>query len=276
MRLHPVLKFISGALLVYLVYCGGMFLLQRQFIYPRHLVPALPAKDVAVMGVEAEWIETDFGRVESWYLQAGGADPARPAPAFIFAHGNGEIIDYWPDELRPIAALGAGLLLVEFPGYGRSEGAPTQERILEVFTRAYDRLAARPGVDPGRIVLIGRSMGGGAVCDLALKRPSAALILLSTFTSLRTYAVRYLAPGFLIRDPFDNLAAVRQYPGPVLVAHGREDTVAFFSHGQALSAAARRGRLIAYDAGHNDCPPDWAVFRRDLEGFLRDEGILRP
>ena len=162
----------------------------------------------------------------------------RPAPAFIFAHGNGELIDYWPDELRPVAALGAGLLLVEYPGYGRSEGAPTQERILEVFTRAYDRLAARPEVDPGRIVLIGRSMGGGAVCDLALKRPSAALVLLSTFTSLRTYAVRYLAPGFLIRDPFDNLAAVRQYPGPVLVVHGREDD------GGALRprAGAQRGR----------------------------------
>ena len=253
-----------------------MFLLQRQFIYPRHIVPVPPAQNLASLGIEAGWIETDFGRVESWYLKSPGADAARPAPAFIFAHGNGELIDYWPDELRQVAALGAGLLLVEYPGYGRSEGAPTQERILEVFTRAYDRLARRPEVDPGRIVLIGRSMGGGAVCDLALKRPSAALVLLSTFTSLRTYAVRYLAPGFLIRDPFDNLAAVRQYPGPVLVVHGREDTVAPFAHGQALSAAARRGRLIAYDAGHNDCPPDWAVFRRDLEGFLREEGVLRP
>jgi pimeloyl-ACP methyl ester carboxylesterase len=273
MRLHPVFKFIGGALLVYLVYCGGMFLLQRQFIYPRHLVPALPPQDVAALGVAAEWIETDFGRVESWYLKSAAAGPA---PAFIFAHGNGELIDYWPEQLRQIASLGAGLLLVEYPGYGRSEGAPTQARILEVFTRAYDRLAARPEVDPGRIVLIGRSLGGGAVCDLALKRPPAALVLLSTFTSLRTYAVRYLAPGFLMRDPFDNLAAVQQYAGPVLVIHGRQDVVAPFGQGQALSAAARRGRMIAYDAGHNDCPPDWAIFRRDLEEFLRAEGILRP
>ena len=131
-----------------------------------------------------------------------------------------------------------------------------------------------PEVDRGRIVLIGRSLGGGAVCDLALRRPAAALVLLSTFSSIRSYAVRYLAPGFLMRDPFDNLAAVQRYAGPVLVVHGRNDVVAPFSHGQALSAAARRGRMIVYDAGHNDCPPDWAVFRTELQAFLKEEGIL--
>jgi pimeloyl-ACP methyl ester carboxylesterase len=265
-------KLIGCALLLYVVYCGGMFLFQRQFIYPRHLVPLPPATDAAGR-FESEWVDTDFGRVETWYLKAAAAD-SRPGPAVIFAHGNGELIDYWPQELSPLAARGIGVLLVEYPGYGRSEGAPTQERIREVFTRAYDRLAAQPEVDRERIVLIGRSLGGGAACDLALKRPAAALVLLSTFTSLRTYAVRYLAPGFLIRDPFDNLAAVQQYAGPVLVAHGRFDMVAPFGHGRELSAAAHRGRLIAYDAGHNDCPPDWAVFREDLEGFLRGEGIL--
>lgn len=268
-------KLIGLLLLLYLVYCGGMFVFQRQFIYPRHLIPPGPGPGAAAAGrIETDWVETGFGRVETWYLRANGADGDRPAPALIFAHGNGELIDYWPAELAPLAARGIGVLLVEFPGYGRSEGAPTQERILEVFTRAYDRLAARAEVDRGRIVLMGRSLGGGAACDLALSRPSAALILLSTFTSLRSYTIRYLAPGFLMRDPFDNLAAVRRYSGPVLVVHGMYDMVAPFGHGKELSAAATRGRLIAYEAGHNDCPPDWAAFRAELEAFLMSEGIL--
>jgi pimeloyl-ACP methyl ester carboxylesterase len=269
-----VMLLIGCILLLYVVYCGGMFLFQRQFIYPRHLIPTAPSPAATVPTLEAEWVETGFGRVETWYLKANGVDVGHPGPAVIFAHGNGELIDYWPRELAGLGAIGIGVLLVEFPGYGRSEGAPTQERILEVFTRAYDRLAARPEVDRARIVLIGRSLGGGAACDLALNRPSAALVLLSTFTSLRAYAVRYLAPGFLMRDPFDNLAAVRQYAGPVLIVHGRYDLVAPFSHAQELRAAARSGRLIAYPAGHNDCPPDWAMFRSDLVDFLRSEGIL--
>jgi hypothetical protein len=88
------------------------------------------------------------------------------------------------------------------------------------------------------------------------------------------FAVRYLAPSFLIRDPFDNLAAVRQYQGPVLVIHGESDEVVPFGHGRALHAAARNGKMVVYPAGHNDCPPDWTVFWRDVADFMRANGIL--
>jgi hypothetical protein len=60
----------------------------------------------------------------------------------------------------------------------------------------------------------------------------------------------------------------------VLVIHGRRDEVVPFRHGQALAAAARQGRLIAVEAGHNDCPPDWSAFYRDLAEFLRSAEVL--
>lgn len=205
------------------------------------------------------------------YLPPATAD--KPATAVIFGHGNGELIDYWPNELARFSEMGIGLLIVEYPGYGRSAGSPSQESISETFTRAYDKLAAHPDVDPARIVFFGRSLGGGAVCDLVAKRPAAALILMSCFTSVRSFAIRYLAPSFLIRDPFDNLAVVRDYSGPVLVIHGRFDEIIPFGHGKALHEAARNGKMIAYEAGHNDCPPDWAVFWRDAEEFLKATGI---
>jgi pimeloyl-ACP methyl ester carboxylesterase len=268
----PVVKILTGAVCVYAAYCALLFFVQRQVIFPRHLIPTPAAPDFRAAGVEQLWLETSFGRAEAWYLPPKSAE--KPSPAVIFGHGNGELIDYWPNELGRFSALGVGLLLVEYPGYGRSDGSPSQASISETFALAYDRLAARKDVDPGRIVLFGRSLGGGAVCDLALKRPSAALILMSAFKSVSAFAARYLAPAFLIRDPFDNLAAVRQYPGPVLVIHGRFDEIVPFGHGQALHAATRNGRMIAYEAGHNDCPPDWDVFWRDVEEFLRTAGVL--
>ena len=72
----------------------------------------------------------------------------------------------------------------------------------------------------------------------------------------------------------DNLAAVEQYEGPVLIIHGRHDSVIPYSHGKALYKASRAGKLITYDAGHNDCPPDWEVFWHDVETFLRNHKII--
>jgi fermentation-respiration switch protein FrsA (DUF1100 family) len=268
-----MVKVIAGAVVVYAVYCALIFFVQRQVLFPRHMIPTPPAPEIKTPPIERWWLETSSGKVEAWYLPPAAAE--KPAPAVVFGHGNGELIDDWPNELGRFPEMGVGLLLVEYPGYGRSAGSPSQESIAEAFLLAYDRLAARSDVDPARIVLFGRSLGGGAVCDLAMKRPSAALILMSCFESVSAFAVRYLAPAFLIRDPFDNLSAVRRYPGPVLIVHGRFDEVVPFGHGQALFAAAQDGKMIVYAAGHNDCPPDWTVFWRDIEEFFRTNGIIR-
>ncbi len=269
--MNRLVKAIAGAVLIYAIYCLLLFLGQRQVLFPRYMIPTPAHPSFQGTRIEPWFLETSFGKVEAWYLPPAAA--ATPAPAVIFGHGNGELIDDWPTELGRFSEMGMGLLLVEYPGYGRSAGSPSQESIAEAFTLAYDRLSTRPDVDPGRIVLFGRSLGGGAVCDLAMKRPSAALILMSCFESVRAFAVRYLAPAFLIRDPFDNLSAVRRYRGPVLVLHGNADEVVPFGHGRVLHAAAPNGKMIVYEAGHNDCPPDWEVFWRDVEEFLKANGI---
>jgi pimeloyl-ACP methyl ester carboxylesterase len=267
-KVHIIYKFFVWALSFYFAYCFLLFLFQRQMLFPRDLidVPTGVAKEISTL--EPIWLDMSFGKVEAWFFPAERAHGAGPAPAVIFAHGNGELIDFWPHELKKFTHLGAGLMLVEYPGYGRSQGAPSQASIRETFITAYDRLVERDDVDPARIVLFGRSLGGGAVCLLAAERPSAGLILMSTFTSARSFATRYLAPEFLVRDPLDNLSVVRSYTGPVLVMHGTHDEVIPYSHGVSLYRAAKQGKMIAYNSGHNDCPPDWGIFWKDIEAYL--------
>jgi pimeloyl-ACP methyl ester carboxylesterase len=272
--MHPLLKYILWPLFIYIAYCTLLFLLQRQIMFPRGMIPQPESSADSIPGLEKIWLETEFGKVESWLLQPVSGKDAGPAAAVIFGHGNGELIDFWPDDFKGFTRFGMAVLLVEYPGYGRSAGSPSQQSITEAFVAAYDMLTARKNIDSSRIVLFGRSLGGGAVCALSLRRPSAALILMSTFTSARTFAKRYLAPAFLVRDPFNNLAAVEKYQGPLLIMHGRHDTIVPFSHGTALREAAGQGKLIAYEAGHNDCPPDWHVFWKDIEAFLRRGGII--
>ncbi|MBW2154273.1 MAG: alpha/beta hydrolase [Deltaproteobacteria bacterium] len=271
-----MIKILLGAFLIYCCYALLLFLMQRMMIFPRMLIGSAPNGSSNIAGLEKIWLKTTYGKVESWYLPPATAKKASGAPVVIFAHGNGELIDFWPQELKRFNELGLGLLLVEYPGYGRSQGKPTQSSITEAFISAYDKISARSNIDSSRITLFGRSIGGGAVCALAAERPCAALVLMSTFTSIRSFAPRYLLPGFLVLDPFDNLTVVKNYPGPILVLHGKRDEIIPYTHGVKLFRAARNARMITYNSGHNDCPSDWEKFWKDMEGFLREIGILTP
>ncbi len=270
-----VVKYCLWGFLIYAVYCAVLFVMQRHIMYPRSMMGPPPAAREKMPGIERIWLETEAGRIETWFMTPPSQSPGGPAPAMIMAHGNAELIDYLPLEFEFVRRLGIGVLLVEYPGYGRSGGSPSQVDITNTFMAAYDMLTARPDVDGDRIVFFGRSLGGGAACALAEKRPSAALVLTSTFTSARSLAVRRLAPGFLVLDPFDNLSVVRKYPGPILIMHGTRDAVIPFSHGKRLQKAAKRGQLIAYKCDHANCPPDSERFGRDLAAFLREAGVLK-
>ena len=259
---------------LYLAYTGLVFFLQRSMIFPRGVIP--PFTDpVRPQGTEVFSIHTGEETIEAWFIPADAAFPG-PCPAVIFAHGNAELIDFWPEYLKPLSRNGIHLLLVEYPGYGRSTGRPSEKSIQRAFTAAYDQLVVNNTVDPGRIILFGRSIGGGAICSLAKARPSAGLILLSTFTSIRSFAPRYGLFPFMIRDPMDNIGVLMEYSRSVLILHGKHDELIPFHHAEALVSASRNARLIAYDCGHNDCPPDWNGFWKDVFAFLRENGMIQP
>ena len=265
-----------GVVVLYSAYVGVLYVAQRAMLFPR---PSRAPAAVSDAGREVVWLRTSAGQIESWYYppptrDTMGAPASTGAPAVIVAHGNAELIDTFPREFLRFRDLGMALLLVEYPGYGRSQGSPSQGSITAALTAAYDTLVARDEIDADRIVLFGRSLGGGAVCALAAQRPAAALVLLSTFTSVREMAHRYLAPQFMVRDPFDNLAVVEGYGGAVLVIHGTDDGLIPVSHGERLSEAAARGRLLRYPCGHGDCPSDWGRFWQDLGQFLRDHDLV--
>jgi hypothetical protein len=167
---------------------------------------------------------------------------------------------------------GVGVLLVEFPGYGRSAGTPSQTSITSAAIAAFDWTRVQPHVDASRIVAYGRSLGGAAAAILASNRNAAALVLESTFTSVRSFAHRFLVPEFIVRDPFDSLSLLATYAGPTLIFHGDNDEVVAFDHGQRLARAARFGEFHPLPCGHNDCPRQWATVRK----FLVSHGVLAP
>jgi fermentation-respiration switch protein FrsA (DUF1100 family) len=260
---------------VYVAYGLALFSVQRSFMYPRRYAQPLQ-EPIQIENMEKVWLQTSRGKVEAWYIPAGSPSDSRSGkrPAVLFSHGNGELIDYCVYEFLPYTTIGIDLFLIEYPGYGRSEGRPSQRAITETFTTAYDWLVRNKNVDSTKILAHGRSVGGGVACDLAKKRNIRALILQSTFTDAKQFARGYLLPGFLIRDKFDNVRMLVNFDGPVLIMHGKYDEMIPYKNGVKLSEAAKKSRLVTYNCHHNDCPPDEKVSWDDIKAFLTAQGII--
>lgn len=244
-------------------YLGMLFLVQRSLLFP---APDR-VSDRDVRGAEIVPLATASGSLPALLL---APESARPVPLVIFTHGNAELATDWLPEFVEIVHWGVAVLLVEYPGYGGSPGRPSESSITDAIRAAYDWAAADRRIDAKRIVAYGRSLGGGAASRLAADRPLAALILESAFTSVADFSGRLLAPGFLVRDRFDNRAALAKYRGPLLVIHGTHDTIVPIAQGRELAALVPGARFHEIDCGHNDCPREWPTIR----AFLTAAGIL--
>ncbi|HJU41772.1 MAG TPA: alpha/beta hydrolase [Vicinamibacterales bacterium] len=245
-------------------YFALLFMVQRSMLFPMPPpMPGEPDKRAEVVRVKA-----DGGEAYGLFLRSQASGPAA---LMMFMHGNGELADYWIDEFDVPRSWGFGILLVEYPGYGGAPGSPSEKSITEATRALYDWAATDPRVDAKRIVAYGRSLGGGAAVRLALERPVAALILESAFTSVADFAARFMAPPFLIRDPFDNRKTLASYRGPLLVIHGRLDTIVPFEHGRELASIVPGAQFRELNCGHNDCPRDW----RTIASFLAGAKVVR-
>jgi fermentation-respiration switch protein FrsA (DUF1100 family) len=239
----------------------------RQVLFP---APAAPARSAAEGRDDVEVVTLPSG-TEAFFLAPHGAgEPASRHPVLVYTHGNGELIDFWLDDFEEPRRWGLAVLLVEYPGYGRSPGRPSEDSIRRTMIEALTWIRGRADLDESRIVAHGRSLGGGAAVALAAQGAVAALILESTFSSVRKIARSFGVPGFLVLDPFDNRSVVREFPGPILGIHGSRDRVIPFEHAEELRAAARSYRLIRLDCGHNDCPSQW----REIGRFLAEHAIV--
>lgn len=265
-----VRKMIWGLIILVALLLGVVALMrwaQVKLAFPAPPVSAQIPGALAAAGGESIWLDVGGHRVEAWFLPARATGPA---PLILNTHGNGELIDQWAGNVTPLRDAGIGVLLVEYPGYGRSEGSPSEKSITATMLAAYDWAVADPRVDPARIVAHGRSMGGGAAGRLVKHRRVAALVLESTFTSLGDMVRAAGVPDFLVTNRIDTLEVLRGYAGPVLVIHGEHDGIIPASHARTLAAASPRARLVIQDCGHNDCPPPWELVR----GFLAENGVF--
>ena len=169
----------------------------------------------------------------------------------LFSHGNAEDLGTVEPFILKLRDSGFAVLAYDYHGYGTSEGSPTEENTFRDIDAAYDYLVETRNVPPDRIILHGRSVGGGPAVDLACRKTVAGLILESTFTSASRVLTNFRIVPF---DRYENINKIGAVNCPVLVIHGRKDRTISFRHGEALFAAANDSKSFLWidDAGHNN------------------------
>lgn len=215
------------------------------------------------------------GKVVAWYIRPPDVPPTAKTPLAVFFHGNAELIDDQDAIIAGYHKHGVSVLLPEYRGYGRSAGTPSEEGIVSDAVYFYDKAIKRPDIDPTRVVIHGRSVGGGPAALLAEQRPPRALILESTFTSAASFAHKYFAPAFLAKSPFYVDRVVEALDVPILIFHGCNDVIVPVWHGRALRDLAKKGTYIEFSCDHNDFPglDNDEKYWGQIDQFLRETGV---
>jgi hypothetical protein len=273
---RKLLSLLAAAAILYTLYAVAMVTFQENLIFPRTIPgvrdPAAPPPS----GWREVTVSSTPGVVVPAWVHLPKEAAEGPVPLVVFFHGNAEVIDDIAESrvVTMYRQWGVAVMLVEYRGYGRAGGTPTEHDLVADSTALVANVTSWPQIDATRVAYYGRSLGGGVACGVAKARPPAALILQSSFRSIRALAGRFLIPGPLVRHPFDNQSVVPTLKAPVLVLHGTRDDVIPVEHGRALAALAKSSTYAEQNARHNDFPADFAAYRETVHAFLTRSGFV--
>src|SRR5215218_11436610 len=273
---------VAVAVLVAVV--GLLWSQQRRLIYypsPR----AVPPAATVLPGAEEVSFPTEDGlRLAGWFVPATGPPGRRPgqprSSAVLVCNGNAGNRSLRAPLAAALARAGLAVLLFDYRGYAANPGRPTEPGLAADARAAVAYLAARPEVDPARLVYLGESLGAAVALRLAVERPPAALVLRSPWASLAEVGRRLypLVPvSLLLRDRYDSAALAGRLAAPLLVVAGGRDRIVPAAHSRRLFDAAPQPKrfVLLPGAEHNDL--DLLAGARLLEellAFLRDVGAL--
>jgi fermentation-respiration switch protein FrsA (DUF1100 family) len=204
----------------------------------------------AQLNAQDVWLRTRDGvRIHAWFVECPGSRLVT-----LFFHGNAGNVTHRYPHFQEIAAAGSSLLMIDYRGYGKSAGAPSEAGLYKDADAAFDWLLANH-YTPAQIVIHGESLGSAVAVDLASRRACAGLVLEAPFTSAGEVAGTILpVVGPLVMRDFDSRSKIGRVHAPLLLIHGDRDEVIPYRLGQALFAAAPEPKTFwtVPGSGHND------------------------
>lgn len=235
----------------YAVLVSLMYFTQGGLIYlPMSALVTTPAQQG--MDYEDVRITTDDGvALHGWFVPA-----PEPRGVLLFFHGNAGNISHRMASIGLFIDLGLSVFIIDYRGYGQSEGRPSEAGLRLDARAAWHWLTQTRGIPAQEIVVFGRSLGAAVAADLAAEHTPGALILESAFTSAADLGAEiypWLPVRQLLRHRHELLKTLPAVDAPLLIAHSRDDEIVSFAHAERLMAVAHeRAVLLEMEGGHND------------------------
>ncbi len=272
-----MISVLSAVLVIYAGLAAAIWLGQGRLVYqPTRTLASTPA-DVG-LPCEELWLHTADGvRIHGWLVPG----PSRQdGPFVLFCHGNAGNIGHRLQTLLLFHKMGLSTCIFDYRGYGLSQGSPDEEGTSADARAAWAYLTDTRAIQPERIVLWGRSLGGAVAARLARETRPGALIVESGFTSVPDLGAR-IYPIFpvrlLCRFDYDTRACVAAAPCPVLVVHSPDDEIIPYAMGRRIyDAAPGFKRFLDIAGSHNTGFIESAEgYTRGVRSFLA-EALVKP
>lgn len=228
--------FVAAALtilaLIYLSLCGYMYFYQDQLMYfPKSTLTRTP-QDGGLVFKDITLITEDQNRIHAWYIPAPDAKWTA-----LFLHGNAGNMSDRIETLQIFHGLKLNILMIDYRGYGKSTGQPSEQGTYQDGEAAWKYLTETRKLLPTQIILIGRSLGSGIATELAVRHPPRALVLESAFTSMPAIAqdVYPIVPAhWIVKHKYDNANKLHAVRCPILLIHSKDDEFISVKHSRKL------------------------------------------
>jgi len=248
------------------------YLEQTSIFYPEKEISQRPS-DIGLEYEDIYFKAEDGVLINGWFIK----NP-RAKATLLFFHGNAGNISHRLHKINLFHKIGLNVFIVDYRGYGKSDGRPSEEGLYKDARAAYDYLLTRNDVRAKNIIVYGTSLGGGVAIDLATRRDLAALIVDSSFSTAKDIAkeVYPFIPPFLISIKMDSQEKVQTIKAPKLFLHSRDDEVVPFDLGKKLfDAAAEPKEFIEIKGGHNTgYEESEETLQESISKFLKSQGLL--
>jgi fermentation-respiration switch protein FrsA (DUF1100 family) len=259
--------FVVFAIVAYAAVALGMYVFQRKLQYHAENKGLTP-QGVGIAGASVEALTTvDGEKIILWYAPA----KAGMATILYFQGNAGEIGDR-PLRFNYYHSRGFGVAYLSYRGFGGSSGSPSEAGLMADANAAYDWLLAK-GTEPGRIALLGESLGSGVAVQLAAKREVGAVALEAPYTSTVEVAAKiywWLPVHALMKDQFKSIDFIAAVVAPLLIIHGEEDRLIPVEFGKRLFTAANQPKELEIVPGFgHDVLFEESTWAREVEFFAR-------